>query len=274
MPLKKMMIGEREFDFTRPYIVGVVNVAPDSFSGDGVLDIKKAVAQGKQMVLQGADIIDVGGESSRPGAKPVSVQDELKRVLPVVEGLVKEKILVSIDTSKPKVAEACLKAGAHMINDITSGRDKKMFLLATKYNVPIILMHMKGTPRNMQENPSYTDVVGEVALFFKERIVAAKRYGVKKIILDPGIGFGKRVIDNLVLLKNLNVFTKLGCPLFIGASRKSFIGKLTGAEVQDRLPGTLAAHLLAVLNGANLLRCHDVKEHVQALTILDSVLRS
>lgn len=268
----ELTIGNRVFDLQKPLIMGVVNATPDSFSGDGVLDTSAAVKQAEQMVKEGAHIIDVGGESSRPGSDPVSEKEELQRVLPIVKELVKKDILVSVDTCKASVAEQCLEAGAHMINDICGGRDPNMFSVVARYDVPYVLMHMKGTPKSMQQDPSYEDVIAEIVDFFKERVALAKKAGVQQIILDPGIGFGKRVEDNLTIMRNFNAFTKLGYPTLIGASRKSFIGKITGAEVSDRLPGTLAAHVLALEQGAHIIRCHDVKEHKQAMEVAKEII--
>src|SRR3989338_6937015 len=245
----RLKLGKKEVDLSSPLLMGVINCTPDSFSGDGTLDVYQAVSMAEQMVKDGAFLIDVGRESSRPGSDVISEKEELKRVLPVVKKLVNRKFLVSVDTYKASVAEACLKGGAHMINDISGGKDPGLWPIVVKYNVPYVLMHMQGTPKTMQEQPHYEDVVSEVKDFFVEKIQQLKKAGVKQIILDPGF------------------------PVLIGASRKSFIGKLTGAEVHDRLPGTLAAHLLAVLQGANIIRCHDVKEHKQALTITKHILQ-
>src|SRR3989338_2840431 len=269
----RLKLGKKEVDLSSPLLMGVINCTPDSFSGDGTLDVYQAVSMAEQMVKDGAFLIDVGGESSRPGSDVISEKEELKRVLPVVKKLVNRKFLVSVDTYKASVAEACLKGGAHMINDISGGKDPGLWPIVVKYNVPYVLMHMQGTPKTMQEQPHYEDVVSEVKDFFVEKIQQLKKAGVKQIILDPGIGFGKRVEDNLALLHHLKVFVDLGFPVLIGASRKSFIGKLTGAEVHDRLPGTLAAHILAVLQGATIIRCHDVKEHKQALVITKRILQ-
>jgi len=256
--------------------MGILNVTPDSFSDGGIfLDPKKAVEHALQMVEEGADIIDIGGESSRPGAQSVSVDEELRRVLPVIRELRKQsKISISIDTTKSVVAAQAIEAGATMINDISAGRfDPEMFSVAAKANVPICLMHMKGTPQNMQKDPHYDDAVAEVKLFLKERIEAAKKAGVgqKQIIIDVGIGFGKRVEDNVALLKNLDQLQNLGCPILIGTSRKSFIGALTGAEVKDRLPGNLASLAIAIQKGASIARVHDVGATKQFLQVLTSL---
>lgn len=267
--------------------MGILNVTPDSFSDRGLFcDPSAAVAHALRMVAEGADIIDVGGESSRPGSEPVKVEEELRRVVPVIRALreklqarAKEKNLpqagveISIDTTKSIVAEQALEAGATIINDISAGgEDPEMFSVAAKFGATICLMHMQGTPKTMQEAPHYEDVVGEVKKFLSERIAAACAFGIarEKIWIDPGIGFGKKVEDNLALLHNLHQFQELGCPILVGASRKSFIGALTGAAVQDRLPGSLAAAALALRNGAQILRVHDVAATKQFLKILHS----
>ena len=254
-------------------IMGILNVTPDSFSdGNLYLDVDKAVEHAKQIVDDGADIIDVGGESTRPGSKTISEDEELKRVTPVIKRLVKEiNVLISIDTYKPKVAEECLKLGANLVNDITGLRNNEMIEAVAKYNVPVVVMHMKGMPKNMQENPTYTDVVKEIKEFFVDRIDKAKSSGIKNIIIDPGIGFGKTTEHNLQILKRLGEFKDLDRPILIGPSRKSFIGNVTGLPVNGRLEGTLAAISVAVMNGANIVRVHDVKECKRAVQIADAI---
>ena len=268
-----MQAGKYLLDFSKPLIMGILNVTPDSFSDGGLyINIEKAVQRAKQMVEEGADIIDVGGESSRPGSDRVSEQEELRRVLPVIERLVKEiNVPVSIDTYKSKVAEECLKRGVHIVNDISGLRDLEMLKLVKKHDVPVIIMHMLGTPKNMQEEINYSDVVEEIKSFFENKIGMCKNKGVTKLILDPGIGFGKTVEHNLKIIKYLNEFKKLNYPLLIGNSRKSFIGKLTGAKVDERLPGTLSADLLAIQNGADIIRVHSVREAKQSLQIYGAI---
>lgn len=256
-----------------PQIMGILNVTPDSFSDGGLFaDPARAVERALQMEAEGADIIDIGGESTRPGAEPVSVEEEKRRVLPVIQGIRRRSnISISIDTMKASVAAEALEAGAKIINDVSAGRfDPEMLPLAARAQVPICLMHMKGEPRTMQQNPYYDDVVAEVKGFLRERIAAARAVGVdqKNIWIDPGIGFGKRLEDNLALLKNLDQFAELGCPILIGPSRKSFIGQLTGAPVEARLPGTLASLAIAVQKGAQILRVHDVAAVRQFLVAL------
>lgn len=250
-----------------------MNVTPDSFSDGGkYTDFEAAVSHAERLVQEGADIIDVGGESSRPGAQSVTLGDELNRVKPVIERLASElKVPVSIDTYKSKVAEECLNAGACIVNDITGLADKKLIKVAAEHKVPVVLMHMKGTPQNMQQNPVYKDVVGEIYNFMRERIAFAKDLGVDDIIVDPGIGFGKTTEHNLEIIRRLGEFRKLGCPILVGPSRKAFIGNLTGLPVQDRLEGTLAAVAVAVYNGANIVRVHDVLEVKRAVQVADAI---
>ena len=271
--LKNIVCGRFELEFNRTLIMGVLNVTPDSFSDGGLfVDVDKAVAHARQMVEDGADIIDVGGESSRPDAEPISDEEELKRVKPVIERLVKEiNAPVSIDTYKPKVAEECIKLGAALVNDVTGLRNKDMIKIIAKHNVPVVIMHMKGEPKNMQQNPVYKDVVREIKEFFNDKINEARDYGIKDIIIDPGIGFGKTTEHNLQILKRLNGFKDLGCPILVGPSRKSFIGNITGLPVNERLEGTLAAISIAIMNGANIVRVHDVKECKRAATIADAI---
>lgn len=255
-----------------PKIMGILNVTPDSFSDGGLFaDPARGVARALQMIEEGADVIDIGGESTRPGAEPVSAEEEIRRVVPVIGTIRKQsEIPISIDTMKSQVAARALEAGATMINDISAGHfDPEMIPLAAKREVPICLMHMQGEPRTMQKNPHYDDVVAEVKTFLRERIEECLEAGItkEKIIIDPGIGFGKRLEDNLRLLKELGQFQDLGCPILIGTSRKSFIGQLTGAKVEERLPGTLASIAIALQNGASIFRVHDVAAVRQFLNV-------
>ncbi|MCD6468784.1 MAG: dihydropteroate synthase [Thermoplasmata archaeon] len=266
--------------------MGILNVTPDSFSDGGkFVSIEKAIQHAFQMEKEGADIIDVGGESTRPGASPVTAEEEMRRVLPVLEQLVgKLRIPISIDTYKSKVAEKALEVGASMINDVSALRgDTELLNVARNYDVPICLMHMKGAPRNMQVNPVYQDVMGEIIDFMKERIDYATSHGVKKenIIVDPGIGFGKRtgkgVEDNCEILRRLPELKKLGFPILVGASRKTFVGNVCGKNkplpVVDRLEGSLAAACVSVMNGADIIRVHDVKETRRCVDLVDCVVR-
>jgi len=255
-------------------IMGILNVTPDSFlDGGKFIDVEKAVQHAKQMIDEGADIIDVGGESSRPGSDPVSKEEELKRVLDVVRRLSKEvNVPISIDTYKPEVAEECIKCGAEIVNDISGLRNDKMIEVVAKYGVKVIVMHMLGEPKTMQDNIDYDDVILDIKKFLKERIEKAKLSGIKDIVIDPGIGFGKTVENNLEILRRLKEFKALGCPILVGASRKSFIGKITGLDVDERLEGTIAANVIAVMNGAEILRVHDVKECKRAIQIAEAII--
>jgi dihydropteroate synthase len=262
------------FPFHRTLIMGIVNVTPDSFSDGGLFqDPAAAIAHAITQADQGADIIDVGGESSRPGAAPLDVEDELARVIPVILGIVKARpaLPVSIDTYKPRVAQAALEAGVAMINDIYGLRDPAMIRLTAKTQAPAVVMHMKGTPQTMQRRPAYKDVVAEVIAFFKERIRTLARHGVNKIILDPGIGFGKSANHNLALLSRLEEIAALGFPVLVGLSRKSFIGMTLGAKLNERETGAAAAHAIAIAKGANIIRVHDVALHRQAAIMADCV---
>jgi dihydropteroate synthase len=258
-------------------MMGVINITPDSFSNGGLnFDKDKAVARGLQLREEGSDIIDIGGESTRPGSEPVTEEEELRRVIPVISAL-REKTdsLISVDTTKSAVARAALDEGADIINDISSsGFDPKMFSLAAQYDSPVILMHMKGEPRTMQVNPFYENVLLEVKSFFKEKIEAAQAAGIKKekIIIDPGIGFGKRHKDNLVLINNLHFFEDLGQPILIGTSRKSFIGKILNSSPQQRLEGTIASAVLSILHGAHILRVHDVAAVKKAVLVAEAII--
>ena len=248
----------------RTAVMGVLNVTPDSFSDGGEwTDPDRAVRRARRMVREGADLVDVGGESTRPGARPVPAAEEIRRVVPVIERLAAEKVVVSVDTSKAAVARAAFRAGARILNDVTALRgDRAMAGAAADAGVGVILMHMKGTPRNMQRNPEYRDVVAEISDFFRQILKTAWRAGIErdKIILDPGIGFGKSPEHNLEILRRLDEFRPLGRPLAIGTSRKSFIGRAIGRQVHDRVNGTAATVAAAILRGADLVRVHDVRE--------------
>jgi len=257
--------------------MGVLNVTPDSFSDGGdFVDADAAVARGIQIAAEGADIIDVGGESTRPGAEPVPVKEEVRRVIPVIEKLRdKIDILISIDTSKFEVASVALDAGASIINDVTAGRgDERMLPLAATRKAALVLMHMQGEPRTMQKNPQYGDVVREVADCFRQQYARAIECGVDPmaIAFDPGIGFGKTLEHNLSLLKNLERVRVHDRPLVVGVSRKSFLGKLIGSnEMRDRLAPTIALSAILRMRGADILRVHDVKENVAALRTVEGV---
>ncbi len=264
-------------DFARrTAIMGVLNVTPDSFyDGGRRLETAKAIAHGVAMTVAGADIIDIGGESTRPGAAAVSEAEELSRVLPVIQGLRREaSVPISIDTYKCAVARAALDAGADVVNDISALRfDPQMISLVVREQVPVILMHMQGTPRTMQAAPSYTDVVREVRDFLASRIYEVLDAGVsaEAVVIDPGIGFGKTVEHNLQLLRGLAILAALGQPLLVGVSRKTFIGKILDLEPDERLEGSLAATAAAALGGANFVRVHDVAETHKALRVVDAL---
>jgi len=258
-----------------PTLMGVVNVTPDSFSDGGrYLDPEAAIGHGVELVGDGAEILDVGGESTRPGAEEVGVEEELARVLPVVEGLA-GSATVSIDTSKLEVARAALDAGASIVNDVTAlRRDPEIGVLCAERGATLVLMHMQGDPRTMQEEPRYDDVVADVKAFLVERMAVATDAGVagERIWLDPGIGFGKELGHNLELLRRLGELRALGRPLVIGTSRKSFIGKIDGSPVAERTGGTIASSVLAGAEGADVLRVHDVAEAAQALKVAGAIL--
>ncbi len=260
----------------RPLIMGILNVTPDSFSENGkFFDSRKAIDHAVYMAESGADIIDIGGESSRPGSSGISAREELKRVIPIIEKVADQvKVPISIDTVKSDVARRALDAGASIINDISALRvDKKMAGVAAKHDAYLILMHMRGTPKDMQNNTEYDDIIGEISQFFEDAAQKAIKAGVSKdkIIIDPGIGFGKSVEGNFAIMKNLDRFLKLGYRLLVGASRKSFIGKTLKLDVDRRLEGSLAAACYAVLNGADIVRVHDVAETKKALTIIEKI---
>ena len=266
LPARTLAIGRR------PLILGIVNVTPDSFSDGGRLtSAEAAVAHGLELVHQGADLLDVGGESTRPGAAEVSPELELERVLPVVEALAaRAGVPVSVDTSKAAVARRCLEAGAQIVNDVTALGDPDMPAVVQAFRAGVILMHMQGTPATMQLAPHYDDVVGEVARFFRERLDRAAAAGIapEQIVLDPGIGFGKTLAHNLELLARLEEFQSLGRPVCLGVSRKGFLGKLLGRPVEGRLAGALAVVLHALGRGAvQVVRVHDVEPTRDAVTV-------
>lgn len=260
----------------RPRVMGIVNVTPDSFSDGGAHEtLEAAVAHGLKLAEEGADILDIGGESTRPGAQAVPVEEELRRVVPVIEALVERTTLpISIDTFKPEVMRAAVAAGAGMINDIRALRADGALEAAAQLRVPVVLMHMLGEPQSMQEAPEYDDVVGQVHRFLAERIFAAEMSGIdrRQLIVDPGFGFGKTTAHNLALLAQLQRFTELGVPVLAGMSRKRSIGEMTGREAPaQRAAGSVAAHLIAVQRGAMLVRVHDVAATVDALKVWAAV---
>ncbi len=280
LELRPMILRARQFEFIFPrpaLVVGIVNVTPDSFSDGGkFLDADKAVARALELVAQGAGILDLGGESTRPGAAPVSETEEMHRVIPVIEQLApRVNVPLSIDTMKPAVARAALEAGASIVNDIAANReDDAMWRVVAEFGAAYVCMHMQGTPQTMQSHPFYKDLLAQVEDFFRNRLGRLNACGVTadQVVFDVGIGFGKTVEHNLQLLAGLRGFTKLQRPLLLGVSRKSFIGKLLGAEVAARLSASLACASLAVAAGAQIIRTHDVAETVQAVRMTEAVL--
>jgi len=276
-----MKIGNKLFEFgKKTYVMGILNVTPDSFyDGGKYFSLEKAIKRAKEMEKEGADIIDIGGESTRPFSQPLDEGEEMKRVLPVIEELKNEiKIPISIDTYKPRVAEKAIEKGANMINDIMAMR-KGMDKIVKEYDIPICIMHMKGSPKTMQINPFYEDVVEEIFYFLKERIEFARRMKIdEKIIIDPGIGFGKRtgkgIEDNCEIISRLYELKALGKPILIGISRKSFIGNILNVEVEERLEGSLGAEAIAIANGADIIRCHDVIATKRMARIVDEIVRN
>jgi len=260
LPRHPLPFGEK------PKIMGILNITPDSFyDGGRYNELDRAIARAEEMAEEGAEIIDIGGESTRPGSEPISVEEEMRRVLPVIKELIKRVDLpISIDTYKSEVAKAAIEEGAEIVNDISAIRfDEKMIEVVKEKKVAVVLMHMKGTPKDMQVKPYYEDVVGEVYDFLRERVEWAIKKGVDKdyLIIDPGIGFGKSVSDNLELIRRLPEFKSLGLPILVGPSRKSFIGNILGGlPPGERLEGTASAVAISVINGANIIRVHDVKE--------------
>ncbi len=256
----------------RPLVMGIVNVTPDSFSDGGCfIDPRFAVAHAHRLVEEGADILDIGGESTRPGAQPVSPQEELDRVMPVLEGVRGLGVPVSVDTMKPAVMRAAIEAGAAMINDVYGFRAPGAWAAVKDSACALCIMHMRGEPRTMQDDPHYDDVVAEVESFLLDRLASAKAAGIahERVYIDPGFGFGKTLGHNLALLRALSSLARLG-PVLVGLSRKRMIGALTGRDLQDRMAGSLAAAIRAVENGARIVRVHDVKETVDALKVWEA----
>ncbi len=260
----------------KTYIMGILNVTPDSFSDGGKYNsVDNAIARAKIMIEEGADIIDVGGESTRPNSTKISVDEELLRVIPVIEKIREFVPNISIDSSKSQVIEKAIDAGANIVNDIYGlQNDKRIAKIVAKNKCKIIIMHIKGTPKNMQNNPKYNDLNSEIIDYFNKSIEIARTAGIndENIILDPGIGFGKSVNDNLEIIKNISRFKQLGYPVLLGTSRKSFIGKITDTEISDRLAGSIATISVGILQGVDIVRVHDVKETKQAVKILDKII--
>ena len=279
-PAKSFKIRKREkiFDCRGPVIMGILNVTPDSFSDGGrYSSVEKAIAKAEKMIEEGADIIDVGGESTRPGAEPVTIKEEIKRVVPVIKEIRKRwEIPISIDTSKPEVAKITVEEGADIINEITAAKDPEMENFIIENKIPIVLMHMLGEPRTMQKNPEYKDLIGEIYQFLEERVNFFLRNGMEKetIAIDPGIGFGKTVEHNLMILNHLDSFLYIGTPLLIGPSRKSFIGITLNLPVEERVEGTIASVVWSYMKGACIFRVHDIKENLRALKLASAIKNS
>ena len=268
------------FEFgSRTYIMGILNLTPDSFSEDGIYkDLSRALEEAERIVEEGADIIDIGGESTRPGARVISQEEEIERVMPVIKELAKRiKLPISIDTHKSEVALRALDNGASIVNDITGlESDRAMAGCIARYNAGVIIMHIKGTPQTMQKNPLYDDLIGEITEKLSLLVGNAERCGIKKenIIVDPGIGFGKTTSHNLEILNSLSRFRVLGRPILVGPSRKSFIGNILGVGPQERIFGTAAAVAISIKNGADIIRVHDVKGMKQVAEITDAIVRT
>lgn len=272
---KSYTIGGKEFLFDQAYVMGILNVTPDSFSDGGLyFNREDAVNHGLEMLNAGADIIDIGGESTRPGSDGVSAFEELNRVIPVLEGILNKKAdaIISVDTTKSKVASEALKRGAFIINDISGGTfDPELMAAVEKYDAAMIIMHIKGTPKNMQLNPVYENLIEDVFSFLKKQAGSAEQHGINKIIIDPGIGFGKTFEQNLTIIKELHRFKEAGYPVMIGVSRKSFINKLIGDLSEDRDLATAVINALAVKNGATFLRTHNVLYGLQVSRLLNNL---
>ncbi len=265
--------GKKVYDLSsRTFVMGVLNVTPDSFSDGGkFMEVDAAIAHAKRIVEEGADFIDVGGQSSRPGASEVSVDEEMTRVMPVIRELKKTvEVPISIDTYRSEVADEALAAGAVIVNDISGFKlDPNMLKVIAKHKASAIAMHMKGAPKNMQDNPQYDNVVKDVVAYFEDVLWRVNVENITQLILDPGIGFGKNVEHNLSLIKNIVELKILDCPVMVGVSRKSLIEKLVGGKIDDRLEGTIALNTIAILNGVQIIRVHDVKAGVRTARIVD-----
>jgi dihydropteroate synthase len=269
-------IGEKLFSFDKPYLMGILNVTPDSFSDGGkYLTEDQAVSHALEMIQDGADIIDIGGESSRPGSEPITADEEISRVIPVIQKILERKpeAIISVDTYKSKVAEMALRSGAKIVNDISGFTfDPEIADICAHYNASVVLMHIKGTPKTMQLNPDYNEVVSEIYDFLHSQVIFAKSKGIENIIIDPGIGFGKSVRDNFSIIKRLKDFKSIGCPILIGVSRKSFIGKTLNLEVEQRDLPTAAMEAVSIFNSARIIRTHNVKNGKQIIKLLSEII--
>lgn len=264
---------------SKPQIMGIVNVTPDSFSDGGDYNtVDQAIEHGLALLEQGADILDIGGESTRPNAEVVSVEEEIRRVVPVIEGLSKSAAKISIDTRNAETMQASIKAGATVVNDVSALRhDPNSIHVVAESGLPVCLMHMQGDPQSMQRDPSYGDVIQDICDFFEERLSFCEDHGISqaRVILDPGIGFGKTLEHNLAIIKNIKAFKKFGCPVLLGTSRKSFIGKVSGeADAKERLGGSLSSALYGFAEGIDIFRVHDVREIKQAFDVYQAVLEA
>lgn len=271
----KFICGKYQLNLDRPYVMGIVNVTPDSFSDGGKFSSTDlAVAHALTLIAEGADILDIGGESTRPGAIPVSLDEELRRVIPVIQALNEvAKVPLSIDTYKPEVMRAAIAAGADIVNDVRALQEEGALAVVADSNAGVCLMHMQGTPQSMQLDPSYVDVVAEVKQFLSDRVNAALAHGItrERILLDPGFGFGKRTVHNLALIQHLHELTDIGLPLLVGLSRKAVLGQIAGGDELQRLHAGIAASVISAMKGAKILRVHDVKATVDALKIVTAV---
>jgi len=273
----QFLCGRFQLDLSKPRVMGIVNVTPDSFSDGGKFNTTdKAVAHGMELVAQGADILDIGGESTRPGATPVPLDEELNRVVPVIKALAQAGVPLSIDTYKPEVMRAAIEAGADIVNDVCALQEPNALEIVAASKVGVCLMHMQGRPQTMQVDPQYQDVVAEVTSFLATRLKAAEAMGIsrERVLLDPGFGFGKRTEHNITLLNQLSSLQSLGLPLLIGLSRKSVLGQVVGSEVDERIHASIAASVVSVMKGANIVRVHDVKPTVDALKIVSAVMKN
>jgi dihydropteroate synthase len=272
----KFQCGRYELDLSSPKIMGILNVTPDSFSDGGkYATTSLAIEHAHELISQGADILDIGGESTRPGATPVPLEEEINRVIPVIKALKSVGIPLSVDTYKPEVMRLAIEAGADMINDVCALTQPQALEVVAPSHVGICLMHMQGTPADMQHNPQYVDVVQEVRDFLKQRVACAQSAGISpsRILIDPGFGFGKKKIHNLSLLRELGRLNQDGYPILVGLSRKSVLGEVVGGAVNDRIYASVAASVLAVMNGANIVRVHDVGPTREALKVVEAFLQ-
>ncbi len=280
MNTNRLRLVTERFDLDlsqRTHLMGILNITPDSFSdGGNYLEPERALDRAWEMAEDGADMIDIGGESSRPGAQPVNTDDELRRVIPVIRTLAKKiTVPISVDTVKAEVAKAALDAGAEIINDISAlNFDSKMVEVAGQYRAPVIIMHMPGNPRTMQNDPAYSDLIGQIRQYLSESMRLAEDHGVEQVIIDPGIGFGKTTEHNLQILRELDKFLDLKRPLLVGASRKSFIGNVLDLPVDDRMEGSLAVAIWAAIKGAHILRVHEVKETRRSLSMIEAIAKT